>query len=155
MEWLRSLYGQSVGLDAAPLIYFIEEHPVYFRLVEPFFAAVEQGDVQVVTSMLTVTEVLVHPYRYGNQRLAEEYSDILLRARNVSTFPVSPEIAMEAARLRAWYGIRTPDAIQLATAQEGIFSVGPAKSRDPPCFVHRFPHLPDDLKTSVFKIAHH
>jgi hypothetical protein len=41
----------------------------------------------------------VHPSRHGNQALAREYSDILLRARNVTTFPVSPEIAVEAARL--------------------------------------------------------
>lgn len=82
------------------------------------FAAVEQGDVQVVTSTLTLTEVLVHPYRYGNQALAREYSDILLHARNVRTIPVSPEIAATAARLRALHGIRTPDAIQLEVSQQ-------------------------------------
>jgi predicted nucleic acid-binding protein len=79
---------------------------------------VEHGEVEVVTSTLTLTEVLVHPYRRGNQVLVREYSEILLNARKVSTFPVSPEIASEAARLRAMHGLRTPDAIQLATAQE-------------------------------------
>jgi predicted nucleic acid-binding protein len=118
MEWLKSLSGQTVGLDTAPLIYFIEKHPLYFSLVEAIFAAVEQGDVQVVTSTLTLTEVLVHPYRHGNQALAREYSDILLHARNVRTISVSPEIAATAARLRALHGIRTPDAIQLAVSQE-------------------------------------
>jgi predicted nucleic acid-binding protein len=119
MEWLNSLSGQTVGLDTAPLIYFIERHPLYLPLVEPFFEAVERGAVRVVTSTLTLTEVLVHPYRHGDHDLARQYAEILLRARNVSTFPVSPEIAAEAARLRALYGIRTPDAIQLATAQQG------------------------------------
>lgn len=118
MEWLNRLSGQTVGLDTAPLIYFIERNPVYYSLVEPFFAAVERGEVQVVTSTLTLTEVLVHPYRHGNQALAREYSEILLNARNVNTIPVSAEIAAEASRLRAAHGIRTPDAIQLATAQE-------------------------------------
>jgi predicted nucleic acid-binding protein len=118
MEWLRSLSGQIVGLDTSPLIYFMERHPLYFPLVEPFFAAVARGEIQIVTSTLTVTEVLVHPYRHGNQILAREYSEILLHARNVRTLPVSPEIAAEAAHLRALYGLRTPDAIQLATAQE-------------------------------------
>jgi predicted nucleic acid-binding protein len=117
MEWLRSLSGQTVGLDTAALIYFIERHPLYLPLIEPFFAAVERGDVQVVTSTLTLTEVLVHPYQHGNQTLAREYSDILLHARNVGALPVSPEIAADAARLRALHGIRAPDAIQLATAQ--------------------------------------
>jgi predicted nucleic acid-binding protein len=116
MEWIKRLTGQTVGLDTAPLIYFIENHPLYFPLVEPFFAAVERDEIEVVTSTLTLAEVLVRPYRQGNEALAREYSDILLRARNVTTFPVSPEIAAEAARLRAKHGIRTPDAIQLATA---------------------------------------
>jgi hypothetical protein len=29
MEWIADLLGQVVGLDTAPLIYFIEEHPTY------------------------------------------------------------------------------------------------------------------------------
>jgi hypothetical protein len=44
-------------LDTAPLIYFIEKHPIYLPLLLPFFEAVERGDIQVVTSTLTLTEV--------------------------------------------------------------------------------------------------
>ena len=63
MEWLKPLSGQVVGLDTAPLIYFIERHPLYHPLVEPFFTSVERGEIEVVTWTLTITEVLVHPYR--------------------------------------------------------------------------------------------
>jgi predicted nucleic acid-binding protein len=41
---------------------------------------------------------------------------MLLNASHVTTVPVSAVIAEEAARLRANYSLRTPDAIQLATA---------------------------------------
>lgn len=68
MEWLRDLRGTAVGLDTAPLIYFIEKHPTYLPLLLPFFEAVDHGDIQVVTSTLTLTEVLVHPYRDANPR---------------------------------------------------------------------------------------
>jgi hypothetical protein len=54
-----------VGLDTAPLIYFIEKHLTYLPLLLPFFESVERGEMQVVTSTLTITEVLVHPYRDG------------------------------------------------------------------------------------------
>lgn len=118
MEWLKPLYGQVVGLDTAPLIYFIEKHQTYLPFVRPFFEAVNRGDIQVVTSTLTLTEVLIHPLRQGNQDLAREYSRILLNATNVKTLSVSPLVAAEAARIRADSGIRTPDAIQLATAQQ-------------------------------------
>jgi predicted nucleic acid-binding protein len=119
MEWIRKLHGTIVGLDTAPLIYFIEKHPVYLPLVRPFFQAVERGDIQVITSTLTLTEALVHPYRHGNQSLAQQYSRILLNSRNLKTLSVSSEIATEAARIRATYGLKTPDSIQLATARVG------------------------------------
>jgi predicted nucleic acid-binding protein len=117
VEWLKPFLGQIVGLDTAPLIYFIEKHPLYFPLLQPFFEAVERGDIEIVTSTLTLTEVLIHPLRHGNQVLARQYSSILLNASHVETLAVSSFIAIEAARLRADYGYKTPDAIQLATAQ--------------------------------------
>ncbi|MGD0629793.1 MAG: type II toxin-antitoxin system VapC family toxin [Terracidiphilus sp.] len=117
MGWLSKLYGTTVGLDTAPLIYFVELHPKYISLVDPFFEAVERGDLQVVTSTLTLTEVLVHPFKQGNQEMADQYSRMLLNARNLRTFPVSPGIAAEAARIRAAFGSKTPDSIQLATAR--------------------------------------
>jgi predicted nucleic acid-binding protein len=101
------------------LIYFVEEHPAYLTYVDPFFEAMERGDIQVVTSTLTLTEVLVHPYKRGDRFLAEEYSRILLTHRHLRALPVSFEIAVEAARLRAAFGSKTPDSIQLATAKIG------------------------------------
>jgi predicted nucleic acid-binding protein len=119
MEWLNALQGTVVGLDTAPLIYFIEKHAIYLPLLLPFFEAVERGDIQVVTSTLTLTEVLVHPYRDGNPSLAERYFQVLLHARHVRMVALSPAIAAEAARIRAEFQMKTPDAIQLATAKEG------------------------------------
>jgi predicted nucleic acid-binding protein len=48
--------------------------------------------------------------------LADQYRRILLNASHVTTVSVSEAIAEEAAQLRARHGLRTPDAIQLATA---------------------------------------
>jgi hypothetical protein len=58
VEWIKPLLGHTVGLDTAPLIYFIEKHPQYFPTVRPFFEAVERGDIQIITSTLTLTEVV-------------------------------------------------------------------------------------------------
>ncbi|GEA28131.1 tRNA(fMet)-specific endonuclease VapC [Microcystis aeruginosa NIES-4325] len=116
MEWLIQLQGQVVGLDTAPLIYFIEQNEAYLELVRAFFGAVSRGEFQVVTSTLTLTEVLVHPLRSGNVELAGQYRDILLDQENLITVPVSVEISQVAAQLRATQNLRTPDAIQIATA---------------------------------------
>lgn len=115
MEWVNDLQGKTVGLDTAPLIYFIEENPTYLEAAKLFFEAMDHGDFTVVTSTVTLLEVLVHPLRSNNAALAAEYRDILLNSK-LMTLEVSSAIAEQAAQLRAVHDIRTPDAIQLSAA---------------------------------------
>jgi len=120
MEWLNLLQGQIVGLDTAPLIYLIEQNLTHLTRVRAFFAAMSQGQFRVVTSVITLVEVLVHPLRANNTELAEQYRDILFDQEHLEIVPISAAIAEQAAQLRATYNLRTPDALQLATAvQEG------------------------------------
>ena len=116
MEWIIQLQGQVVGLDSAPLIYFIEQNPTYLEMVRLFFRALDRREFKVVTSVLTLPEVLVYPLRQGNTTLAQEYLDILFYQEGLTTVEVSTDIAETAAQLRAVYNLRTPDAIQMATA---------------------------------------
>jgi predicted nucleic acid-binding protein len=116
MGWVESLHGKIVALDTTPLIYFIEEHPTYSKVVEPFFQAVEHGDITVVTSIVTLLEALVHPIKNANEELAQKYRELLFNSEGLTTITLSQEIAEEAARLRAFHNIRTPDSIQMATA---------------------------------------
>ena len=118
MEWLDFPRGALIAFDTAPLIYLIEENPTWLPVVLPFFEAITRGDLQGITSTVTLTEVLIHPLRRKDSSLAEKYRRVLLNARNVNVLPVSVAIAEQAALLRAQYGLRTPDAIQLATAIE-------------------------------------
>ncbi len=115
MEWLTKLQGKIVGLDTAPLIYFIEEHTTYLHTLKEFFETVDKNEVSVVTSTITLTEVLVHPLRSQNVDLAAEYREILLNS-NITTLDISSEIAEYGALLRSQYNLRTPDALQIATA---------------------------------------
>jgi predicted nucleic acid-binding protein len=116
MEWINQLQGQIVGLDTAPLIYFIEQNSLYLATVRPFFLAMSRGEFQVVASTLLLTEVLVHPLRNGNTTLAEQYRSIILSQTNLKTVSISAEIAQRAAYLRAMYNWRTPDALVIATS---------------------------------------
>ena len=116
MEWIEALRGATVGLDTGPLIYYIEEHPTFLAKVRPFFEAAERNEFRIVTSFVTLIEVLIHPLREGRPELAEEYRNILLQSSALTAVPLDEGIAEEAAALRARYSLRTPDAIQLATA---------------------------------------
>lgn len=78
-----------------------------------------RSEFSVVTSVLTITEVLVYPLRQGNTALAQQYREILFNSQGLTTIEVFPDIAENAAELRANYNLRTPDAIQMATAIRG------------------------------------
>ena len=115
MGWVEDLRG-TIGVDTSPFIYLIEEHPVYLDAVRSFFKKMDAREISAVTSTVTLLEVLVQPFRRGADHLAGQYRQALLNAIHLSCVPVTGEIAEEAARLRANYNLRTPDAIQLATA---------------------------------------
>lgn len=51
-------------------------------------------------------------------KLANQYKEILLNASGILLAEISHDIAERAAQLRAKYNLKTPDAIQVATALE-------------------------------------
>lgn len=116
MAWVDALKGKIVGLDTAPLIYFIEENPNYTSIVDPFFEALERREFRVVTSIITLLEVLVNPIKQHDVQMATKYRNILLKTRDLSLISLTQSIAEEAARLRAVYRLHTADAIEIATA---------------------------------------
>jgi predicted nucleic acid-binding protein len=116
MGWVEDLHGHMVGLDTAPLIYYFEDKIPYADILDPFFYSLDNGSIRAVTSIVTLTEVLVHPLRQGDEKLASDYQDILLSHSHVAAINVQSAIAQHAAELRAEYSLKSVDAIQLATA---------------------------------------
>lgn len=114
--WAANLEGQLIGLDSAPLIYLLESHPVYRPGLEGFFDAVAAGRLQVVTATITLVEVLTRPLLSGDVSLVARYKSLLLDTHGLATLDLTVMTALESARLRAAYNLRTPDAVQLATA---------------------------------------
>ena len=52
MEWLNELQGKIIGLDTAPLIYFIEENPSYLEVTDASLPAVP-NQLQLATPVNT------------------------------------------------------------------------------------------------------
>ena len=115
MGLIDELKGQRVCVDTSPIIYFIEKHPKYLDLLHSFFVEVDAGNIEVITSTVTLLEVLVLPIKTNNLALVEKYRDILLFSEGFTTFEIFHEISELSAKLRAKYTIKTPDAIQIAT----------------------------------------
>ena len=73
MGLITELGVGSVAVDTAIFIYFIEENPRFLPEILPLFKQADQGKRELITSALTLLEVLVVPYRAGNRHLAERY----------------------------------------------------------------------------------
>jgi predicted nucleic acid-binding protein len=115
-SFLKGLKSQKVGLDTMIFIYAFEEHPAYLPLLKYFFSVLEKGEIEAVTSTITITECLAHPNRKKDFALAAHYMVFFRNFSHLSIIPITDDVAERAAFLRAHYHLKTPDAIQVATA---------------------------------------
>jgi predicted nucleic acid-binding protein len=107
-----------VGIDSNVLIYFIEAHPQYHDATRAIFRAIESGRNRGVCSTLALMEVLVQPYRARNEELVNRFYGLLTTYPHLKWVELSTAVADVAARLRAEYRLKTPDAILLATTMQ-------------------------------------
>ncbi len=56
---------KRVFVDTAPIIYYLENSPLYMEAMGRFFTECMKEKVQIVTSAVTVEEYLVYPYSSG------------------------------------------------------------------------------------------
>jgi predicted nucleic acid-binding protein len=107
-----------LGFDTSPFIYLVEQHPRYILVVREIFSRLDAGEFVGVSSVITLVEVLTQPKKAGAVLIEREYNALLLNSQHLSIDVVTHAIADRAADLRARYNLRTPDALQLATALE-------------------------------------
>lgn len=107
---------RRIAFDTPVFIYALESNPRYVAFADRALHWLEQAGHAGVTSTLTMTELLVQPYRYSDEPRVNQFFALL------STFPnldwIAPDLAIadEAARIRAVHLLKTPDALQAATA---------------------------------------
>lgn len=99
-------------LDAAPVIYAVEQVAPFFLVVDARLSTV--GVVRVASD-LTRLECRVKPLREGKTDLLRDYDDFFagIVAEIVA---LSREVMDHATEIRARYGFKTPDAVHLAAA---------------------------------------
>ncbi len=110
------LVDQRVYVDTNAFVYFLERHPEFYDRVLPLFEAAAQGRLQVVTSELTVAELLVQPYKMGRADIAATYRRFLKDEGLIDLVPISLNVLEAAAASRGTPGGSLADAIPIATA---------------------------------------
>lgn len=104
-----------IYVDACALIYSVERVEPYCSCLTPLWRALKDRQVSVVTSGISLLEVLVKPFRDGNPVLADQYRKVLLLSEGFSCYALPLPLMEQAAALRAEHNLKTPDAIHAAT----------------------------------------
>ena len=107
----------SIFIDTAPVIYYIEAHPQFGPLVKEVVNAFQSRNLSAYSSVITLVEVLPKPTESGDERLTRKFAEFLKHGRNFIMIEISERIAEAAGKLRGRYPfLKTVDAIQLAAA---------------------------------------
>jgi predicted nucleic acid-binding protein len=107
---------RRIALDANVFIYQLEGNERYLPLTDEIFSWLERPNSRGITSTITMTELLVQPYRASDEERVDKFYALLSVYPNLDWIAPNFEIADLAARIRARHGLRTPDALQAATA---------------------------------------
>ena len=103
-----------IFFDTNVFIYMFEGlEPNRSRMLQIRRRMLERGD-RIVTSTMTLGELLVKPTKLGQATLIEQYDRAIRSASQVISFDA--QVAWRFASLRATHNLRSADAIQLACA---------------------------------------
>lgn len=103
----------KIYLDSCVVIYLVEEHVTYAVQIRNAISALPQA--QFCISPLVELECLVGPLKLADTNLQIQYEQFFT---NVCRLNIPDEVYQAAAKLRATYNLRTPDAIHIAVAQQ-------------------------------------
>jgi predicted nucleic acid-binding protein len=140
----------SIYLDANFLIRLVESPHGRNVRHEHLWDMIDTGRLTAMTSWLTWSEVLVHPLRHDDAPLVAVYDRIFAgETASLTCHDVKRPVLREAANLRArWPGLKSPDAIHLATAALhdcGWFVTSDARLAVMAEFNYLNPDIPSDI----------
>jgi uncharacterized protein len=107
---------QLIGIDTSIFIYHVENVPRFAETANEVMEEMERGAFAGVTSTITLLELAVKPLRLGRPDIADTYQTLIERFPNLILAELDRQTMRRAALLRASYGFRSPDALQLAAS---------------------------------------
>ena len=113
-----SLKGKKLYFDTNLFIYAVEttelDHP-YLAVIDRLFSMAEQGEIQAITSELSLAETLVGAFKNSSE-LVVLYEALLSNRSELAVFPIDKAVLRSAAYTRTVVKIALADAIHVATA---------------------------------------
>lgn len=106
--------ARIVGVDTMVFIYLLEGNKAYLPLVRKLFERMEKGNLKVVSSCISYLETFSSPLL--DLKRLDLYRRFFLTSKNLLLKEIDQPTADWAAMIRRNYQLRTPDAIQIASA---------------------------------------
>ena len=72
-------------------------------MTKPILQAVNFGQRRAVTSEISLLEILVQPLKLGLEKVVDDYKYMLDNFPNMTLYPVTRDVTLQAATLRAKY----------------------------------------------------
>ena len=110
--------GRRVYFDAMIFIYLIEG---YSELQDRLFEirdSLLKTEAKVFTSELTICETLVVPFRNNDVAMVSKYREFIEDSGAFEVLPAHRATWIRASLYRAQFGLKTPDAVHVASAVE-------------------------------------
>ncbi len=109
---------KSIFMDTAPIIYYIEGNSQFYQIKE-LINQIQENNITIFSSVITITEVLVKPVSLGQMNVINSFLNFLKNPDNIIILSVNERIAEQAGYLRGKYpSLKTLDAIQISSAIE-------------------------------------
>jgi len=117
MNLIESLQGVTkIFLDTSPVIYYVEAVAGFAEVARLVFVLIGEGQIQGVVSPVNLAECVTLPIKLGNVNLRQTFTALLTNTEGILLVNIDATIAQRAAELRIQYGLKLPDALQVATA---------------------------------------
>ena len=106
---------KRIALDTNVFISVFAQEPLGKNVLPIIDATANKGTHEMITSVLAFSECAVRPYKEGNWPVLDQVK-LMFQMPGLTVYPMDETVAEEAARLRAIYNFKMPDAIMAATA---------------------------------------
>lgn len=105
-----------VHLDASVLALHLRADERYLPLTRTLLGGLAEGDFEGRTSAVSLFQLLVEPFRHGQDERATRIEACLAAFPGLEIVPVTPAIARQAARVQASIGGSVERSLHIATA---------------------------------------
>lgn len=108
--------GKKIFLDTSPIIYLLDSDKNFGMKACRIFGELAEKKFKFVTSVITVEEYLVYPYRTNNLALVKTFWEFVTENK-IELHKIGFDEAEKAAQIRAKYKhFKALDSLQLAVA---------------------------------------